>query len=264
MVAIAPEVFDLTLAGIGIMDSHAKAGVRIAFGKRFFIVAATTQGGLQIVFADPTGDGTRVEADLFAFQPSESNQAAGQFNADVLEVRMSSTRQKCTETLEAGRLLIRVEPECRQDRRILHQMGVKLPEKTLSAQSLINASLQEAETVCGASSCFVKPFIRPRGEELKKRFPSQPWREMFWPNQFELFYHTPEFCERCAKSKGNRRKKSHGLGDVVFFFNKTYEFHRYRFHKTQNPLNRPLKQAKMGFKMGRNGNNEGGRLRKLL
>ena len=70
------------------MDAHTESSIRVALGRGGLVVATTTERCLQIILADPTGDGAGVEADMLALYYTETDERARQFDADLLEKGM--------------------------------------------------------------------------------------------------------------------------------------------------------------------------------
>ena len=118
-----PEVFDLRLSGIGIVDSYAETGIGIASGQGTLVVSSMTQGRFEVVLADPTGDRTGVQADVFAFHHASLDEGMSQLRSDGFKHTVRRIGEKGTESLDGWRHSIGVESQCRQDRRAFHKMG---------------------------------------------------------------------------------------------------------------------------------------------
>lgn len=239
MIAITPEAFDSRFARSRIVDANAEAGVGISFWRARFVVSPMPQSRLEVVLANRTGNGAGVQSHVLAGDDALANEHAGELNANLLKNMVWTVAEKRAEAFEARRSLVGIESQRSRDRRIVPKQGMQIPQELHAPESLVDQRLQQAEPI-DRSTTDPRRRLWPCGQELKKFLPAQARREMLGLNEFGLFHHVPEFCERWACSKENRGMHRRGLGRRSLSVAKCCEFRAEGFHKTPNSLNQGL------------------------
>jgi len=171
MIAVAPEVFDLTFVRAGIMDAHAQPGVRVTPGGRSFIEPIGAQRGFEVVFPDPTGNGTGVQAEVAALHYAQGQQGLGQLGPDGLEGSMGSISQKATEPFHARRRLIGIKAQSGQNGGTFQQVSAQVLQESAPSQPLVDGGFKQGAPIIGFSSLLSRR-LRPWRQELEEFFPA--------------------------------------------------------------------------------------------
>ena len=115
MIAITPKIVDLAFLRKGIMNAHAQTRLRVALGRSGFVEAAGAQASLEVVFPDPTGNGTGIKAQVPGCQHAGLEQVSGQLDADMFQHAMRRIGEEGTQPFQAGRWLIGIKSQGRQE-----------------------------------------------------------------------------------------------------------------------------------------------------
>ena len=107
---------------------------------------------------------------MSSWQRAALEQVLGQLDSDLFQQIMRGIGQEGTETFQAGRWLIGIKSQGRQEGGTFQQMAAQVLEEAAPSQTLVDGGFEQGAPVAGFAS-LLGWGLRPRRQEVEEPLP---------------------------------------------------------------------------------------------